>query len=181
MLVISTTFDKPSVERINRLWETVFSQTSLLSKFTDPTPHVSLLMGDFQDGTLLEPLLRDIAKQHRPFFIHCAGLAMFTGTDPVLYVNMVRSPALSRLHSAVWAALAGAGTDIRPHFAPQAWTPHLTIGWSGDTESMAEGVGLLADQPIDFALRLDAFTLLYEDEPEIQTRVPLDEKPSLQG
>ena len=47
-------------------------------------------------------VLSQIARETEPFTIESDGLGIFTGPMPVLYVPIVRSPALSRVHQQVW-------------------------------------------------------------------------------
>jgi 2'-5' RNA ligase len=83
-------------------------------------PHVTLLVRDALAAFDAAPLLR------RPVPLVLGAPILFgAGEWRVLARSVVPSPELLALHGAVHAA-AGRGDD-RPHTAPGAWTPHVTL------------------------------------------------------
>src|SRR5262249_47827123 len=122
-----------------------------------------------------ERALRQFAGGVRPFRIRTAGLGVFTGPEPVLYVPVVRDEPLSRLHRALWTAIAGAGRDLLPHYAPERWVPHITLA-RGNLEPAVLGalIARLAGRAFTWEIAIDNLAVLREAERRQALRLRVD-------
>ncbi len=80
-----------------------------------PYPHVTYQGAEDYDLNRLDTALRGVAAATAPFTISTTGLDIFTGPQPVLYLAVVRSAALTTVHTALWDAFGTAGRDYVPY------------------------------------------------------------------
>ncbi len=89
-------------------------------------PHVSLLVAEritpTQARTATEPL-----AEASDLVLRLGSIAVFPGRAGVVYLSVVPTLRLLRLHNALHAQLAGAGVESGRHYLPNAWVPHCTL------------------------------------------------------
>ncbi len=119
--------DDEHYQRVEALWAELAERFGLRGVYITPFPHFSYHVAAHYDTGQLEPILRQVASQIRPFQIKTTGLGIFTGPQPVLYIPVVRSLELSQVHQTLWQAIAHIGQGILDYYAPENWMPHITI------------------------------------------------------
>ncbi len=89
-----------------------------------------------------------------------AGLGIFTGPQPVLYIPVVRSPELTQFHQALWQRVSRVGNRIQAYYHPDQWMPHITIGF-GDTgsEKLSQIVRYLGERDFHWEITVDNVAL----------------------
>ncbi len=105
----------------------VENEFGLSSQYALRIAHFSYQIAESYHVKRLGAALEQFAVGQRPFCVKTTGLALFTGVSPVLYIPVVRGPELTRLHTALWQALDGAGTGVSGHYDPENWMPHITL------------------------------------------------------
>jgi 2'-5' RNA ligase len=100
--------DSTHYEQVERLWAELEARFGVRGVYMTPYPHVSYHVAAAYDLARLEPILRALAGETAPFRVRTAGLGVFTGAQPVLYLPVVRTVPLSHLHARLWEALAPA-------------------------------------------------------------------------
>lgn len=98
--------------------------------FTAPEfPHFSWQVAvNYQLEQLAEDLQR-VALETEPFSIHIAGLGIFPGIQPVLYLSIVRSKKMNLLHEKIWRTCSIHGFELSAYYSPERWIPHLTLAY----------------------------------------------------
>jgi hypothetical protein len=56
-----------------------------------------------------------------------SGLGVFTGTEAIIFMHVVRSAALDRLHQDIWDNCTPRFGVGLPYYSPEAWVPHVTL------------------------------------------------------
>jgi len=104
-----------------------------------------------------------------------AGLGVFPGDHPVLYIAVVRSLALSVLHQKLWRELAGASTGAVEYYHPERWMPHITIA-DGDVlkDHLPEVVRLLSARAFDWEIEVTNLSLIYDTGTIQEVRLRFD-------
>jgi 2'-5' RNA ligase len=91
-----------------------------------------------------------------------AGLGIFTGPLPVVYLAIVRDPILTAFHQRVWPALETASTRPSPLYTPEQWVPHITLAqWDITPDTLPALVRQLSDRALQRELVLQNLALLY--------------------
>jgi 2'-5' RNA ligase len=131
-------------------------QFGLRGIYLTPYPHFSYQVAQGYNVNTLEPILKRIAQTTAPFQVRAAGLGIFTGKSPVLYIPVVRNPALTQFHHAVWSEISGSGSGVVSYYHPENWLPHITIGF-GDLHSgnLSGVIRLLAEREIDWEITVN--------------------------
>ena len=172
---VSSLLDDTHYAAVERLWAELAATFGVRGVYITPYPHFSYHVAEHYDLAALESILQQVAGQTAPFQVRTAGLGVFTGPQPVLYVPVVRTQALSRVHAMLWPALAPAAAGINDYYHPDRWLPHITIGY-GDVppDRLAAIIPDLAPRLFDWAITVDAFAAIYEGAggQEVRVRVP---------
>lgn len=168
LYTIAALLDGAIADHIHQLWDMVSTETSLVLRLPERRPHLSFIQGEFADTERLLTTLHPITDKVRPFFASLAGLAMFTGEHPVIYLNVVKAPPLNYLQRTLYERLGPQIADLSPNYDPNLYTPHLTIGWVDDPSGTAQAFERLGAQLFTTEFLIDNLTLLSTDEEPIR-------------
>jgi hypothetical protein len=146
------------------LWRELDTTFGLRGVYTTPHPHFSYHVARSYAPELLRDRLNRLARSTSPFQVKASGLGIFTGCSPVLYIPVVRSPGLTQFHQALCAELATCAAGSASYYLPDAWMPHITIGF-GDMpgDVLAEAVRLLAARDFNWTITMDNLAHIVED------------------
>lgn len=176
MHAVVALLDAPHYELVEELWARMAQKFGLRGIYQTPFSHFSYQVAPHYDLTALEPVMREIAASQPPFRVRTAGLGIFTGPQPVVYLPVVRSPELTRFHAAIWPRLAAAGTGLLGYYRPESWVPHITMAF-GDVsaENLGAVVTWLNEQDLDWELDVGNLSLIYNDGTRqgLKWRIPL--------
>ncbi len=157
---------------VEDVWAELKRDLGLAGVYVTPYPHFSYHVAASYDAARLEPQLAEIAAGTDPFEVAVAGLGVFAGPAPVLYIGVVRSAALAALHGCLWSALTGRGlaSGALDYYAPEAWMPHITLAVGDlDGERLAEAMRRLGRRSFDWRSRVD--NLAYIEDRGAQQRL----------
>ena len=145
------------------LWDEIEAGLGVHGLYNTPFPHFSYHVAEGYDVDLLESILRRCASHCTPFRVRTAGLGVFLGDYPVLYVVVVRSPALSALQQRLWRELAGASAGTVEFYHPERWMPHITLA-DGDVlkDHLPDIVRMLSARAFDWEIELNNLSLIYD-------------------
>jgi len=123
----------------------------------DYPPHLTLaVLPDEAEREAVEAAVFGVAAGWNVLPLVLAGIGMFPGEAPVIWVTPAPSERLLAMHAELLAALAA--FEIHPHYRVEVWVPHVTLGrgelparaasaWDGPIEALLERVGLVAFPP----------------------------------
>jgi 2'-5' RNA ligase len=158
--------DEPHSELVEQMWDELQSEFGLTGVRRTPWPHFSYQVGDY-DTVRIHEVLERFARTMSPFVVTTAGLAVFTGAQPVLYVPVVRTAQLSRRHQALWNAIGDACVDSVAYYTPADWVPHVTLAEHDlNGESLTAAVGLLSRRSLHWTIEIDNLAFIDATAPE---------------
>jgi 2'-5' RNA ligase len=129
-----------------------------------PFPHFSWYIAERYNFDQLEEKLALIARETAPFNIRTAGLGMFTGENPVVYINIVKDSQLLELHQHIWLETQSMGSGISPLYAPDQWMPHITLANRDVTDDNLPCIfSTLGGRAFTWQIRVDHFALGYQE------------------
>lgn len=108
-------------------------------------PHVSLAVAKRIDTTRLEKARQLLASTHLDITLYAPAVFPRNG---VLYLSVVPTRALLRLHEEVHAVLEGRLVESWRTYSVDTWMPHCTLAQDLDPTQLARGVEVLHDGPI---------------------------------
>jgi len=144
---IVSLLDNEYQQQVEDLWAEMRHKAGIRCIYSTPFPHFSYQVADHYDTDRLAEVLRELAVRYRPFTVRTGGLGIFTGPNPVLYIPVVRTLAMSRLHAALWAETSQMGTNLSAYYEPTRWMPHITLGQDGlDGEKLSSALALFRER-----------------------------------
>jgi 2'-5' RNA ligase len=141
-------FDPDSEAAVRQLWarlEAAGLPSLAMRTHRRHRPHVSLAVAQRIDTTRLEKAHQCLAATHLDITLYSPAVFPRNG---VLYLSVVPTRALLRLHKEVHAALEGSLVESWRTYSVDAWVPHCTLAQDFDPTQLARGVELLHDSPI---------------------------------
>ncbi len=112
---------------VRKMWSDLKSSQGSEAVVGFSLPHFTYHVADDYDMATVERLLKKLASNTQEFSVPSGGLAMYPGDEGILYINMVRSPNLTRLQDALWDEATKAGTNVVRLYHRDRWLPHVTI------------------------------------------------------
>ena len=149
MAATASLLDDAHATKVQEIWDLLRSEHGLSKVGGSPLPHFSYQCARDFDLALLTEVVGKVAEKARPLKIRTAGLGVFSGPRPVVYIPVVRSPELTRLQLALWSAGAVACEQPLAEYHPAAWIPHITLA-QGDLH--ADRLGALMNTLNDLDL-----------------------------
>ena len=151
---VASLLPQPYHAQVEALWAELEADFGLKGVCVTPYPHFTWQIAPAYDLERMTGVLEDIASRTAPFEIKTAGLGLFTGESPVLYIPLVKTQALSALHQQIWEALLPACTDPSPYYSPEQWVPHITLACS-DPAGTGAVITRLAARNFYWQMRVD--------------------------
>jgi 2'-5' RNA ligase len=108
-------------------------------------PHISLSVAERIDAAPLKGARDFLATTHLDVTPYAPAVFPRPG---VLYLSVVPTLALLRLHQEVHAALRDGMVAPRDGYAVGAWMPHCTLAQDLTRAQLVRGIDLLHDQPV---------------------------------
>jgi 2'-5' RNA ligase len=164
--------------RVQDLWAELERELGLSGATISPLPHFSYQVARDYDLDVLQEVVAKVAAGARALRVQTAGLGMFTGPAPILYLPIVRSPELTRFQLAVWSAASVAAEKLDQHYHPASWVPHVSLAFGDTTPAKAAAaIELLSERDLSWDLDLDNLAIIKGagNEPqELVGRYPLE-------
>ena len=128
MQAVISLLDEQHRQQVVSLWEEL-KRDFLIGTTSQrvPFPHITYHGALSYEETPLCSALEQVAGATDPFEVETDGIGIFTGPNPVLYLPVVRGPALDLIHQNIWQALEAIGVGISPIYGPRHWIPHITL------------------------------------------------------
>jgi 2'-5' RNA ligase len=162
MYVVASLLNPAATHQTQEIWQLLEHQCGLAGIKLTPLPHFSWQASEeFHLGRVEEALQR-IAEHTSPFTIQTAGLGIFTGANPILYLSLSKSRKLMEIHEEIWREVMPAAVNPNMYYAPGSWIPHITLAYRDVTpENLACAIQNLAFQKTSLEVMVDHFALIY--------------------
>jgi 2'-5' RNA ligase len=171
MFAIATLLDPNSDMKTRDFWQLLEKDCGLAGINTTPLPHFSWQGADDYPVDKVEQILKDITGKLTPFIVQTAGLGLFTGSIPVLYLAVVKTEPLMKVHRAIWDAVGPLAIGLNRHYSPDLWMPHITIAYQDlNEDNLACAVKNLIFRPVNLEIRVEQLALLYQIEEDTGVR-----------
>lgn len=150
--------------RVEAIWEELGQKFDVRGMYVTPYPHFSFQVAEAYDEEACAQALRELAARTHPFRVRTAGLGIFTVANPILYIPVVRSPALSELHAQVWRTVRQVVPGAVAHYYhPEEWAPHITLAHGDiDQDRLAEIVRVLSRRNFHWEVSVNNLAIIYD-------------------
>lgn len=169
MAASASVLDDEHSARVVALWDLLEDELGSKAVRISPLPHFSYQAARDFDLEVLTEVVEKVAAKARPLRVRTAGVGVFTGKSPVIYVPVVRSPELTRLQLALWSAGAMATENPQPEYHPASWIPHITLAQSDlGEELLPRALSLLNAQDLLWEFEIDNLAIVrgHGDKPQ---------------
>ncbi|HYN86297.1 MAG TPA: 2'-5' RNA ligase family protein [Pyrinomonadaceae bacterium] len=149
---------------VEEVWQELSEKFGVRGIYATPFPHFTYQVSEEYDAERVERALRRVAARTHPFKVRTGGLGIFCLAKPVLYVPLVRAPALEALHERIWEEIASAPTgEAAKYYDAAQWLPHVTLAQGDiDRDQLAEVVRALAGRDFHWDLEVNNLSLIYD-------------------
>ena len=153
-------------DQVNGLVAELAQVFNLAPQHLPPLPPFSYQIAPRYHRAGLPEALAQLARRHAPLLVLTSGLGLFPGDDPVLYLPLVRTAALTALHADLWAALAPFAIDPPQLYAPDQWVPHLTLVAGGlRAAALGEAVQRLLPRGLYWRMPITSLSFIADTGP----------------
>ena len=151
-------------EKVRDIWAALEREFGLRSIYSAPFPHFSYHGANDFDDEGVHALLERVAQEGHPFHVRTAGLGIFPGPKPIVYIPVARSPKLVHYHCRLYSALCDLATKPNPLYHPERWLPHITLAHGDLTaEMLPDVVRFLNEDTFAWTMAVDNFSLVYTE------------------
>lgn len=156
--------DDEHYTQLEGIWRELADEFGVRGIYVTPYPHFTYQVAEAYDVKAVEAVLHRRAQRMRPFKIRTAGLGIFTLSQPVLYIPVVRGPELSALHQEIWREIAQTPScEVADYYRPENWVPHITLAHGDvDHNQLARIVRVLAARNFHWELTVNNLSLIYD-------------------
>jgi 2'-5' RNA ligase len=167
--------DEKHYSLIETMWLDLQKEFGKQKLYRTPFPHFSYHVAKHYDLPLLETILQELARDINQFPVKTAGLGMFSGLNPVLYIPMVRTLDLSQLQARIWNEVEKASQDSIGYYRPEMWMPHITL-FDGDglREHLPLIVTRLNEQVFSWDIEINNLALIYDNGTGQEVRLQIE-------
>lgn len=162
---IVSVLDEVHSAKVQAIWHELQAECGLGGMLVTPVPHFSWQIAEQYDIERVKRTLGIIVRRTRPFVVHTAGLGMFSGNSPVIYIPLVKSGNLLHYHQLVWRRTRRAGKGFSPNYTPASWMPHITLAHGGVNENkLGCALQKLSFRQFVWEIQVDNLAFMYQPE-----------------
>ncbi|WP_299821319.1 2'-5' RNA ligase family protein [uncultured Pontibacter sp.] len=161
MIAIASLLDKKTSDRVNELTEYLEKKFGLNGVKLTPYPHLTILTAEVVDADELKQYLEMTCYETEKFTIRTTGLGIFPGENPVVYIPVLRTPPLNRLHERLHSDISEMSSEMGIYYHTNRWLPHITLAL-GDTSPDVLGplLSYLCEYNFDWEITIDNLIIL---------------------
>ena len=163
MYAIASLLDPSTSEIIQSIWKRFEANCGLTGILAMPIPHISWVGAESFHFPDLERCLQVVADEMQSSIqLHTAGIGIFTGSYPVVYVSVVKDSGLINLHQKIWDCAHPYAVGPNPYYGPTRWMPHITLALRDfDVDRLGCAVADIANQQIEFDFEIDHLAIIH--------------------
>jgi 2'-5' RNA ligase len=170
MYGIVSLLDAEHHAKVVQLWAEFKARFGVQGISLTPIPHYSYHVAEKYNLAKLEAVLVKAARTIQPFRVRTNGLGIFTGAEPVLYIPVIRKPALTQFHQYLWEPLSATATKSSPYYHPDSWRPHITLTHRDvNHDLLPQVVRLLSERTFYWDVGIETLSVLSSNEEPDET------------
>lgn len=138
-------FDDLTDAAIRGLWQ-VLDDADVPSEMLtlNYPPHLTLLVCEgFQRIEEYREVIKPFIQRHEPLLLSFHSLGIFATDEGVIYLAPLVNRQLLEFHAELWEITDPFTENENPRYRPEAWVPHITLGYSIPDERIGAAVEAL--------------------------------------
>lgn len=163
MLAITSLLDPKHSDLVNNIIIDFEKEFGLKKVQATPLPHITYLIAETFHIGLLKNYLSRLCDTVRPIHAYSTGIGVFPGEHPVIYIPVLRTQPLNKLHSQLFQDISKMSIQVGPYSKPQLWLPHISLALGDVTNDMMTPIfQYLAHYTFDWEIVLDNLSIFRE-------------------
>jgi 2'-5' RNA ligase len=163
MIAIASLLNMQANQQVQHVWDLLDANCGLSEMQLTPLPHFTWHSAENYQLDIAEPILRKITVHFTPFVVSTAGIGIFTGPTPVLYLALVKTQVMMNIHKILWNELAPLGNMVNEYYSPARWMPHITLAIRDITpQNLACAMEGLLYYPFEMDILVDNLAVIYQ-------------------
>jgi 2'-5' RNA ligase len=165
MLAITSLLDSKHNDLVDNIIQDFEKEFGLKQVQATPLPHITYLVAETYQLALLKDYLQRLCHSASPVHAYTTGIGVFPGEHPVIYIPVLRTQPLNKLHSQLYQDISKMSVETGPYTKPKLWLPHISLA-VGDTslELMTPIFKYLSQYSFDWDIVLDNISLFKESK-----------------
>lgn len=162
---IISPLDKEHSQKVKEIWQRLDEKCGYTEIASTITPHFSWAIAETFDWLALKNTLEEISEEIPPFTLHTNGIGIFSWVRPVIYIPLVRTTALSKVHQQIWTRVEKLSPNISPYYAPKNWLPHISLAFMDVApDNISCAMQELAFETLHWEIKIDKISFTYRDD-----------------
>lgn len=127
--------------------------------------HFSWQVAEGYDLNILPGKLTELAKSTEDLEISINGIGIFTGIMPVIYLPIIKSRHLIRVHQEIWNITQDVIIKPIEYYGIEEWIPHITLQQKVELmRNFSSSVNKIISLPIKLKMKIDNFAIGETDD-----------------
>jgi 2'-5' RNA ligase len=163
MLAIASMLDTAADKKTQELWDWLDEHCGMNGIKLTPLPHFSWQSAGNYHIEKVEEILGQIASETEPFEITTSGYGIFSGLSPVLYLAIVKTECLLKLHKQIWNETLPYVGEKNAYYGPDLWVPHISLAYHDlNSDTIACAMKDLLSIPSKMTISVNNLVLIYQ-------------------
>jgi 2'-5' RNA ligase len=163
MIAIASLLNIQANQQVQHMWDLLDVNCGLSEMKLTPLPHFTWQSAENYPLDFTEAAIRSMASSFTPFIVLTAGIGIFTGPTPVLYLALVKTQTMVNIHQMLWNELSPSGHLVNEYYAPTRWVPHITLAIRDITpQNLACAMEGLLYYPFEMEIVVNNLAVIYQ-------------------
>ena len=155
-------------KKVVDIWEKLKESFNLEGILITPFPHFSWQVAEDYVFELLEQKMEEISQTIKPFVLDTAGLGIFTGEKPVIYIAINKNNQLIEIHKKIWDAFNEIASNSLEYYKSENWIPHISIAYEDVSKrNIGDVMRYLTFENFHWKIKIDNLAFIFEPTGEI--------------
>lgn len=165
MHALISTLPKPYEDQVLQMWDELEEHFGCKYVRTATVPHFTWQLGERYNLRKVLPLLTQAAAETEPFDIIVQSAQYFPGQSPIVFLEIIKNPALIKAHLKIWDILQDHTAEPNMLYSPALWHPHITLAVQDlSWEDLPKALAFIQSKKIEWRVTIDQFSMLRQDQ-----------------
>ena len=175
MLAVASLLDSVADEQTKDLWRRLEEKCGLTGIWATPFPHFSWMSCQGLDWSKVSKKLEKVAARVNGFKVTTAGIGIFPGISPILYLRVVKTPDLLKVHQLVWKEVGKYLVNPQEYYLPEQWMPHITIAYGDlNQDNLVCAIRDLAQEARTYEIFVNNIVVMYQTKDGVGIKARFD-------
>jgi len=148
---------------VEDIWNELETDFGLKGINVTPFPHFSWQVAEDYEWDLIAEKMRGISQNIKPFIVRTAGLGIFSGDSPIIFIAVLKDLNLIKHHADIFNIVQPVANGSVPFYHPNVWVPHISLAYTDVTENNIGAITkFLAFRNFNWEIEIDNIALIYE-------------------